>query len=91
LEVVKGKKRRAPPEGKILSCRRPLELSIADNGGRQATNQWGIGFSFEVIYWEMLVFYKRETKEKIEEPWDNRGVKKNGKNNNKPDPRADIH
>jgi hypothetical protein len=38
----------------------------------------------------MLVFYKRETKGKNRGNWDNRGVKKNGKNNNKPDPRADI-
>lgn len=38
IEGRKGKKSKGPPEGKIPSCRRPLELSIADNGGRQATS-----------------------------------------------------
>lgn len=60
-----------PPEGKIISCPRPLELSIADNGGRQAANQWGIArVSCEVIYFlgeGFWYFIKRKRNKEKEE------------------------
>lgn len=64
----KREKTKGPPEGKIITCPRPLELSIADNGGRQAANQWGIArVSCEVIYFSwrgFLVFYKEKEKQR---------------------------